>query len=176
MSYLDQGANLCLFGDYRFLLWRRWAHAHPVAGVAGGTLLFVMLNPSTADASEDDRTLLKCIKFAQREGFGAVRIVNLFALRTPNPKDLAKDWQKAREHEADNLSVIEREAGSTAQIVVAWGQTPVHGMDQKVLRLLRKYNDVYCLGRNDNQTPKHPLYLKETTPLELYLPRFEVNP
>lgn len=173
-DYLDKGAVLSECGAYRFRLWRRWAHFGVARGVPiGGTMLFVMLNPSTADDKKPDPTLDRCVGFAKREGFGELRIVNLFALRTPFPSDLAKDWTKARAHEEANLRTIEIEALTASRIVAAWGQNETQGVDVRVLRLLRQYQDVYCLGRNADQTPRHPLYLKNSTPLELYLKRFE---
>lgn len=170
-EYLDKGADLSEEKPaplYRFTLWRRWEEAPK-------TLLFVLYNPSTADDSKPDRTLDKCVHFAMRDGFGAVRLVNLFALRTPYPEDLPKDWILARSHYERNISSVETEAKQAQQIVVAWGQNETQGIDQKVLRLLRRYQDTYCLGRNKDQSPKHPLYLKDTTPIQLYLPRFEVQ-
>ena len=49
-----QGAYLSECGWYRYLLWRRWQPSAPVVN-------FIMLNPSTADAVQDDPTVTRCI-------------------------------------------------------------------------------------------------------------------
>jgi hypothetical protein len=69
-------------GRFRYHLRREWS--------AGSTLLFVMLNPSTADADVDDNTIRRCVGFGQAEGFGAVEVVNLFAFRATDPADLRR--------------------------------------------------------------------------------------
>src|SRR4051812_41324552 len=69
-------------GKYRYLLTRSWAD--------GPTATFIMLNPSTAGAEQNDPTIRKCIGFAQRLGFGGLQAINLFALRTPSPVILRK--------------------------------------------------------------------------------------
>ena len=66
-------------GRYRYHLWREWDATLP-------TVIWILLNPSTADASVPDPTLKKCIGFAKRWGFGSVVVRNLFCLRTPKPK------------------------------------------------------------------------------------------
>src|SRR5438105_250311 len=67
--------------QYRYLLTRSWDHI-PQA------MTWIMLNPSTADAFRDDPTIRRCISFARREGCGSIRVVNLFALRATDPRDL----------------------------------------------------------------------------------------
>jgi hypothetical protein len=68
-------------GLYRYLLGRTgWP------GCSGGNMLFVMLNPSTADVYEDDNTIRRCTTFAQREGQSAMEVVNLYAYRSTDPK------------------------------------------------------------------------------------------
>ena len=70
-------------GLYRYALSRTWEG--PIWSLA-----FIMLNPSTADATEDDPTIRKCIGFAQRNGCNAIEVVNLFAFRATDPNDLRR--------------------------------------------------------------------------------------
>lgn len=73
---LPQGNGAIIRGRYRYLLWRTWDMTRP-------RLLWVLLNPSTADDQTDDPTLRRCIRFSRDWQYGGLEIVNLFAFRTP---------------------------------------------------------------------------------------------
>lgn len=68
---------------YRYILSRIWDIQLP-------QIVFIGLNPSTADALIDDPTQRRLIRFAQDWGYGGQTTVNLFALRSPYPEDLRK--------------------------------------------------------------------------------------
>ena len=72
--FAQSGATISPCGIYRYRLWRRWGE--------GRSCVFVMLNPSTADALVDDNTIRSCVRLAQELGFGGIIVVNLFALRS----------------------------------------------------------------------------------------------
>lgn len=76
----SRGATLSDDDRYRYDLWRRWAPG-PLMG-------WIMLNPSTGDADQDDHTIRKCMGFARRAGSSGIRIVNLFAYRATKPSEL----------------------------------------------------------------------------------------
>lgn len=78
---MDKGAIISECGKYRYQLWRIWDDTKP-------KVLFIMHNPSTADANEDDPTIRRCIGFAKRWGYGGIYVGNLFAFRATDPKDL----------------------------------------------------------------------------------------
>ena len=78
----QSGADFSECGRYRYKLWRTWDDVRPV-------VMFIMLNPSTADATADDPTIRRCIGFAHDWGYGGVRVGNLFAWRTPYPQRVA---------------------------------------------------------------------------------------
>lgn len=143
---------------YRYSLWRCWDAASP-------RLLFIMLNPSTADAQINDPTIRCCIQFAQAWGYGSLEVVNLFAFRTPYP-------QKLREV-ANPVGIacdrhILAAAGQADRIVAAWGNWGrLYNRDQAVLQLLSS-SEIYCLGCNQSGQPRHPLYLKRTLQPLLY--------
>lgn len=138
-------------GPYRYLLWRRWADA--------ASLLFIMLNPSTADAQRDDPTLRRCLGFAHAWGFGAVEVVNLFAWRATDPRELRR---AADPIGPDNDREILAAAARNQAIVAAWG---VHGAlrerDRQVRGLLAGVR-MHCLARAGNGAPRHPLYVRAT--------------
>ena len=143
---------------YRYSLVRDWQENFPV-------MLFVMLNPSTADAVEDDPTIRRCIGFAERENCGAIEVVNLFAYRATDPKAM-----KAAEDPIgpENDQVI-REALLEAEMVVcAWGaHGSFQGRSQKVLDLIRgEGHKPMALGVTKAGEPRHPLYLPANAPLE----------
>src|SRR3954471_10304152 len=83
MSVLYRGAHLSSDGVYRYTLSRLW-DTDPVSP----EMVWVMLNPSTADAAVDDPTIRRCIGFARLWGYAGIRVVNLFALRAADPKAL----------------------------------------------------------------------------------------
>lgn len=150
-------------GRYRYLLSRDWRMAHQAENVC----LFVMLNPSTGDALQDDPTLRRCIGFAQREGHTSLEVVNLFAWRSPNPKVLSEDWVRSIGPENDGYII--RAAQRANCIIAAWGTNKTMGRDNSVLRILRRYRDVLCLRTTKAGLPEHPLYLPDSTPLKLFI-------
>jgi len=141
---------------YRYSLSRCWDSALP-------TVLFVGLNPSTADALRDDPTVRRCVGFARDWGFGAMTLANLFALRSTDPAQL---WTANDPVGPDNDDWISQLVESAAKVVAAWG---AHGglndRDRRVLKLLP---EVYCLGRTREGHPRHPLYLARVTELERF--------
>ncbi len=154
------GARIDSSGRYRYSLWRIWDAAQP--GV-----LFILLNPSTADARRDDPTLRRCVGFARQWGFGGVSIVNLFALRSAAPRDLrnAADPVGPRN---DGAIVAARRAATLA--VAAWGNDGAwQRRDEAVLALLRPFGELFCLGRTARGAPRHPLYLPRVTTLSPYV-------
>jgi hypothetical protein len=84
VAEIERTATISDCGRYRYTLGRTWSDEPPV--------LFVMLNPSTADADVDDNTISKCIGFAKRWGHGGITVVNLYAWRATNPKELPDDF------------------------------------------------------------------------------------
>ena len=66
---------------YRYQLSRIWEEEKP-------KVLFIMLNPSTADADVDDPTIRRVVNFAKSWGYGGVFVGNLYAFRSTDPKGL----------------------------------------------------------------------------------------
>lgn len=128
-------------------------------------VLFIMLNPSVADHQIDDSTIRRCLGFADRLACDYMEVVNLFAFRATDPKDM-----KAAEDPVgpDNDAVI-REALEEADVVIcAWGaHGSYQGRDKVVLDIVREMGHVPCsLGElTKGGQPRHPLYLKGDTPL-----------
>lgn len=139
-----------LDGPYRYLLWRRWADA--------ATVLFVMLNPSTADARRDDPTIRRCSGFARAWGFGGVEVVNLFAWRATDPRELRRAADPVG---PENDRVIAAAAARNHAVIAAWGNHGALGeRDRQVAALLARFRP-RCLGAPTARgAPRHPLYVR----------------
>jgi hypothetical protein len=155
-------ARLALFDSartYRYLLEHRWGTA--------AAMVLVMLNPSTADATRDDPTMRRALRFARREGCGGLIVVNLVALRATDPAALAAHPDPVG---PDNDQILCAAAGRGTPLVAAWGaHGALHGRDRAVLRLLAPAR-LRCLGLTAGGQPRHPLYLPASTQLTGYHP------
>lgn len=149
MNYSTAGAAFSKCGRYRYAVWRSWD-----PGL--GSVLFIGLNPSTADASKDDPTLIRCVHFAQSWGFGSVSIVNLFAYRTTNPKGLLK----VKNPVGPKNDIWIRKLVTQSDIVIAaWGNAgSIRDRSKFVLDLIPV---LHCLKVNRSGEPSHPLYLPQ---------------
>lgn len=159
--YVDKGAIISPDQNYRYLLWREWRTPGQ-----RGTALFVMLNPSTADADLDDATIRRCVAFTKSWGFCRLEVVNLFGFRARDPKDL----KRARDPNGpDNFRTILERAAKADKIICAWGAHGTYmGQDQKVIeRLLFDYT-TYALHFTNSGVPGHPLYLPSDSTLKEY--------
>jgi hypothetical protein len=145
------GAAFSACRRWRTLLWRRWDAARPVAN-------FVMLNPSTADETVLDPTCSRARDFAERWGYGALVVTNVFAFRATDPAEM-----KAARNPVGtaNDAAIVKAAKASALVVCAWGNHGAHlGRSSAVKRLLTRAGvPLHVLRLNANGEPAHPLYL-----------------
>jgi hypothetical protein len=146
--------------EYRYLLTRIWDPAER-------PLVFLMLNPSTADALEDDPTLRRCTGFAKREGAGGVVVVNLFALRSTDPRALTRHPEPVGRY---NDVFIRQAVSQGSKVVAAWGAAPVAGDRGRnvAVALAARRVPLHCLGTTAVGQPRHPLYLPSEAVLEPY--------
>lgn len=150
-------------GLYRYSLGRRWDPDLP-------KVVFVMLNPSTADAHHDDATIRRCIALARAWGCGALDVVNLFAYRTPRPAILRRVADPVG---PDNDAYLVRASRRAQLVVAAWGHHgTLLGRDRAARALLTATgrSAVYCLGTTQGGQPRHPLYLPRDTRPVPWLP------
>ncbi len=157
---MQKGAVLDKTGLYRYSLWREWSINTP-------KLVFIMLNPSKADANIDDPTLRRCIGFAKSWGFGSLLVINLFAYRSAKPSELRQVNDPVG---AQNDRYLKKAIKSADKVVVAWGNNgKLMQRDQAVLKFLSKNNlQPYCLGITKTGYPRHPLYVESCTKLGIY--------
>ena len=157
-AVVRRGAALSRCGTYRYALWREWDGGAP-------TVLFIGLNPSTADRRRDDPTIRRCIRFARDWGFGRLTVANLFALRATDPRVVMRAAAPVGPRNDRWLHRLSREA---SLVVVAWGVHGSHrGRDAEVLRMLPPPT---CLGVTRGGAPLHPLYVRaDARPVDLTL-------
>jgi hypothetical protein len=143
---LKNTAKLSECRSYRYALWRTWDSSKPL-------VMFVGLNPSTADETSDDPTLTRCINYAKSWGYGGVCMANLFAFRATEPTDMkASDDPIGTE----NNQWLQKLAKDAALVVAAWGNDGSYlKRSEQVKELLP---NLYCLKLNKSGEPAHPLY------------------
>ncbi|PRY35292.1 DUF1643 domain-containing protein [Umezawaea tangerina] len=160
---LIEAASAILNADrtHRYVLTRWWAD--------GPTWMFIMLNPSTADAFAVDPTLTRCLRFARRGGAGTLVVCNLFGLRSTDPSVL--------EHHPDpigasNDQLLVEQAVAADIVVAGWGaHGRLHDRDRTIVELLDGHVRWRCLASNNDGSPRHPLYIRADAPLSYFNPQ-----
>ena len=144
-------------GMYRFVLRR------DVNMFGRGNAVFVMLNPSTADAVQDDPTIRRCLGFARREGCRTLSVVNLSPFRSPHPNEAAAHEVPESVTEV-NLRYIEDECKDAEVVIAAYGS---HSLSTKLVNdhVSSALHGAKCLGVTKDGSPRHPLYVKSDAPL-----------
>lgn len=158
---LRRGATFSDCGKYRYLLSRHWAE--------GPCALFCMLNPSTASELIDDPTIRKCMGFSRKWGMAGMYVVNLFAWRATDPKELLKTSDPIG---PDNKWAI-RQAVELCKgpIVAAWGANKAierFGFRKTLCSITDHGLTVNCLGTTQEGHPRHPLYVPYAKPLDVF--------
>jgi hypothetical protein len=157
------GAIMSGCGQYRYLLSRDIS----TIGDAGKTV-FVMLNPSTADAVQDDPTVRRCISFAELWGSSGLIVANLYALRSTDPKAL---WQHCDPVGPENDGILRGLAHKHRDIVCAWGVNAKPDRVRRFYDFMVSYGaNMLCLGTTKSGAPRHPLYLKRNAALVPWSP------
>ena len=145
---------------YRYVLWRKWGDS-PM-------LLWIMANPSTADAFQTDPTVRRTLNFAERWGYRESRVCNAFAFRSTDPKRLTQVTDPVG---PQNKQYVEENARQAHRIVLAWGNIArLNQQSDRVREWLKPYRSkLFCLGTTETHgEPLHPLYLSTGTPMYPY--------
>ncbi|UJX46613.1 DUF1643 domain-containing protein [Xanthobacter sp. YC-JY1] len=193
MEYISAGAEVSPCGTYRYRLWREWRNhpapaqwdmwtnddGTPVVDGAGHQLgepkccVFIMLNPSTADGEQDDPTIRRCVGFARAWGFDRLEVLNLFAYRATEPRQLlalTHDQDPVGEHNSRAFQSVLSPSRTLGTIVCAWGAHGAHlGQDETALGWLGSRLR-FALGLTKAGHPKHPLYVKGDAALVEFRP------
>jgi len=155
-------------GKYRYLLTRPVSR-RPQA------VTFILLNPSTADATRDDPTIRRCIGFAQRWGCGQLVVLNLFGVRATDPADLKRAADPVGPKDEAWFARVSRKKahGGDWLVVCGWGVHGSHlGQDSTVLGWLAAFGvKPVALGTTRDGHPRHPLYMPYTAELAPFVLR-----
>ena len=154
------GATFSRCRRWRYLLWRSWDASKPAAN-------FLMLNPSTADEFQLDPSCTRARNYAERWGFGALVVTNIFGWRSTDPAMLKAVKDPVGR---GNDAAILKAASESKIVVCAWGNHGAH-MDRgtEVKALLREHRvPIHFLRMNSGGHPAHPLYLPATLAPKLY--------
>lgn len=151
----SRGATFSACRTFRYDLWRVWSDGPSVA--------FIGLNPSTADETQDDPTIRRCIGFAKSWGFGRMHMLNLYAFRSTDPTGLLPDLES--KVGPDNDEVLLDVTGGCRFVIAAWGAFGfARERGDRIARgLIAQSKQVRVLGRNKDGSPKHPLYIRADT-------------
>lgn len=159
------GAVLSEDEVYRYRLWRDLGLG-TLQRRSEGSVLWVMLNPSTADHMDDDPTIRRVIGFSKDLGFERLMVGNLFALRSTDPKVLKTHGSPVGPDNDQHLVAMAKEADF---VICAWGaETSAKARAADVVKLLHGEGcQTYCLGRTKSGQPRHPLFMPKTAKPEV---------
>lgn len=146
----DKGACFSPDRKYRYYLWRIWDANKPA-------ILFIGLNPSTADATMDDNTIRRVRRFASDWGYGGVYMMNLFAWVTPYPAELLL----CQDPLGDNNKWLLEISGKCKDVLCAWGSFPEAASRAKEVQAM--FPKALALVINKDGSPRHPLYVPAKT-------------
>lgn len=152
----DQFRSAVIDGDYRYRLDRRLR----LSGER--TVVFAMLNPSTADGRRDDPTLRRCMGYANDWDFDRLVVVNLFALRATDPSALLTAGDPVGPLNDRYLAeAVDEAMPNDDAVIVAWGAHQMaDARARAVAHILCRRGPVMCLGATRDGHPKHPLYVR----------------
>lgn len=151
LKTMYKGAVISPCLNYRYQLERTW-------DVERSYAVFIGLNPSTADAVEDDPTIRRCMRYAYDWGYGGVVMLNLFAFRATKPRDMFNAFDPVGPLN-DEFLISNSNYSRTGIVVAAWGTYGSFMNREKAVKQL--IQPLHCLSITKDGHPGHPLYLKK---------------
>jgi hypothetical protein len=164
LSEIRSSAVISEDGQYRYELERWWGK--------GPGVLWIMLNPSKADADIDDPTIRRCRSFAERWAHGGIGVVNLFAYRSTEPNGLLEASDPVGPRNEAFIRRWMQWQDTISLVVVAWGAWPhklkdLPDADDSIRSIAGDVGrPLWCLGKTAGGHPKHPLYQRGDSVLE----------
>lgn len=151
----DNGAEFSECRKYRYCLWRIWDKNKPL-------VMFIGLNPSTANETIDDPTIRRVKGFATKWEYGGVYMTNLFAFVTAYPEEL----KGVRDPLGDNDKWLKQVAARCEKIIFAWGS--FEEAQERAKQVIEMFPKSQALVINNDGSPRHPLYVKKDVIPRLY--------
>ena len=160
---MEKTAHLSKCRKYRYTLHRTWDNSKE-------KIVFIGVNPSTADETIDDATLTKCMNYAKAWGYGGLVMLNLFAYRATDPTVMKSARDPIGGSENDSFIKKYTDPKKISKVICAWGE---HGKHLDRANLVIKshiHSDakLYALKINKSGAPHHPLYLSNKVKPTIY--------
>ncbi len=161
---IGESISGALFSDenrkFRYALWRIWDNTKE-------SLLFIGLNPSTANEHRNDPTITRLIGFAKSFGFGSLYAGNLFSIVSADPMVLFNESSVELPNGPCDQA-IEQMNRLCSTVLVGWGGWAKYAKTRpsQVLSLIG--GRAFCLRVNKSGEPSHPLYLPSSSKMILY--------
>ena len=152
-----KGAEFSECRRYRYALWRTWDPESP------RRIMFVGLNPSTADEIVDDPTIRRCINFSKAWGYGGMFMLNAYGFRATDPKVMQATEEPVG---SGNDAAFRKYRDQVQMIIAAWGVHCDPQREQRIFRILEC--PVHCLGTSKHGRPRHPLYMRSAVEPALF--------
>lgn len=159
---VDNEPSGAVFADdrtHRLYLWRRWEKVGP-------WVMFIGLNPSTADERLNDPTVRRCIGFAHKWGYSGMFMCNAYTLVSTDPKKLNTETPIVRGAQLAMRVIRNR----CEKAIAAWGNqiVLVRDWEDRVVRIKKDLSPLHCLGVTKLGHPRHPLYLPYSEQVGVY--------
>lgn len=155
LSSYQRAAQLSLCGSYRYSLRRWWNETM-------STLVVIGLNPSTADATQDDPTIRRCVDFADLLGCGGLVMLNAYAYRATDPRQLMlKNFPVGPDNDRFIAATVAHV--HVQHVVCAWSDHVQPARAREVLDIVREFDHApEVFGLTERGNPRHPLYLSRS--------------
>ena len=141
----------------------RYTLLHRINPLFGDRLImWIGLNPSTADEQQLDPTLTRIRSFSEREGYDGFLMTNIFGFRATDPKEMLRERDPVG---PENDAALLAAALRCDKVVAAWGAHGIHQDRASAVAQLLGRHKLWCLGTTKDGHPRHPLYVKSDQPL-----------
>ena len=151
-TYLARsGSTFSKDKKYRYELHRIWDQNAP-------TVLFILLNPSSADDTENDLTTTRCINFAKEMNYGGIYIANLYAYISTNPDELKNVADPVG---SENKKYIEELVKKVKTVVYGYGPKTLDSNPEPEW-LKELVNEPFCFKKTKEGYPWHPRSIEKT--------------
>ena len=155
---IKSDAEFSLCKRYRYTLVRQW-------GEGPRSIAFIGLNPSTADEIKNDPTVAKCIRWAKKWDYDMMWMLNIFAIRSTDPKYLRMVHDPIGN---ENNKYISKITELTTTVICCWGTGGEFLQRGRQVFNLLNHECILCLGTTKLGHPRHPLYLRNDTRPEVF--------